>query len=220
VAYWLQGLAGYSHDVAPQKVVPSLAGLYVLWAPWNLRLVLTGLCLAAAVALTVVWWWRLRNIADVPFLAVAWLWLVWFLATPYVHIDDEVLLVIPVLALVGRNGDRLTQPLPVLALLLLFFAPLPSTWMVVMLAFPALLLALHAMSHPMATLRWALIAYGLLALSLVMSVLWLPVDGGSLKLLALAVCLFGAVPPELVPRPDQREVGIGLGSWAARLRAG
>jgi hypothetical protein len=60
--------------------------------------------LLVAVAATGVWWWkRGRNGANQP-LDIAWLWILWFLATPFAHFHDEVVLALPVLAMVGTDG--------------------------------------------------------------------------------------------------------------------
>jgi len=47
---------------------------------------------------------------------------VWFLATPFAHFPDEILLTIPILALLGRDGQHLGQAIPVFVIYLLFFS--------------------------------------------------------------------------------------------------
>ena len=106
---WLQALGGYSHGLAAQPDIASLSGLYVYWAPAPLRVTLEVLSLLAALGLT-LWWWRRAGSADAAPLSIsAWLFVVWFLATPFAHFHDEVLLLIPLLALLGTNGSDATR---------------------------------------------------------------------------------------------------------------
>ncbi|PZS04830.1 MAG: hypothetical protein DLM70_07370, partial [Chloroflexi bacterium] len=128
LAFWVTGLLSYSHDITIQHEMPSISGLYVMWAPPALRLTLMACQLGGAAALTAVWWWRRRNQTKVAAISVAWLWFVWFLASPYVHFGDEVLLAVPLLALLGREADRITHRLPVFALYMVFFSPLLIIW--------------------------------------------------------------------------------------------
>jgi hypothetical protein len=53
---------------------------------------------------------------------------VWFLAVPYTHFQDEVLLALPVFALLGRNGRRLGRPLAVAGLYSVILSPLLFVW--------------------------------------------------------------------------------------------
>jgi len=55
----------------------------------------------------------------VPLQKTGWLWFLWMLATPYAHFIDEIVLVIPVLALIGVNGRHVTRPTSVVVLYLL-----------------------------------------------------------------------------------------------------
>jgi hypothetical protein len=62
--------------------------------------------LGMAAAITACWWWRRRSADELPLLGFAWLSFVWFLAAPYAHFFDEVLLTVPLLILFGRDGHR------------------------------------------------------------------------------------------------------------------
>jgi hypothetical protein len=46
-----------------------------------------------------------------PFLAFGWVWFVWFLAAPYGHVHDEILLAAPIVGLMGRDAWRLPRRL-------------------------------------------------------------------------------------------------------------
>lgn len=118
---WVRGLTGYSRDIATSPSVSSLSGLYVRWAPSGARTALEVVALVAAMALTYVAWRRRAGDATVPALAISWLWLAWFLAAPYAHFFDEILLTVPVLAVLGRDGKHLGEAGPTLALYLTFF---------------------------------------------------------------------------------------------------
>lgn len=104
LSQWVVGLESYSKDMAIQPDVASLAGLYVAWAPAPVRALVGGLLLATALALTFAMWRHKRSRGPVSVMSVAWIWIMWFLATPYAHFADETLLVIPIIALLGQNG--------------------------------------------------------------------------------------------------------------------
>jgi hypothetical protein len=106
---WLGGLASWSHSTGSEPNLASLVGLYAGWASYPLRLFFTSLTLAFAVAVTARVWWTLRGAGEPSFLSVAWLWCVWFLAAPFAHFPDEILLAIPIVALVGRDASRLGE---------------------------------------------------------------------------------------------------------------
>jgi hypothetical protein len=141
---WVSGLLRYSRDMAIQPDVASLAGLYVRWAPTGVRLGVEALVLLAALALTALVWRLHRAKQMVPVAAVAWLWFVWFLATPYAHFFDEMLLTVAFLTLLGFNGRDLVRPMPALSLYLLFFSLLLISWTpyhAYLLALPLLVIA-------------------------------------------------------------------------------
>lgn len=125
---WVGGLLGYSRDIALEPDVASLAGLYVRWAPTPLHLGLESVILGIAFALTGLWWWKYRNLREMAVLAASWLWFVWFLATPYAHFFDEIVLTVPVLALLGPDGQNLSGRLPVWGLYLMFFSLFLLSW--------------------------------------------------------------------------------------------
>jgi Glycosyltransferase family 87 len=102
VGWWLQALGGYSQRLGVQPDIASLSGLYVYSASDRLRLLFAGISLLAAVVATAWWWVNRRERHTV--LGVAWLWIAWFLATPFAHFHDEVVLALPILAILGRDG--------------------------------------------------------------------------------------------------------------------
>src|SRR5206468_1405431 len=58
----------------------------------------------AVAAATLVWWWKHRTTPNAGILDIAWLWIAWFLAAPFAHFHDEVVLTLPVLAVLGRDA--------------------------------------------------------------------------------------------------------------------
>jgi hypothetical protein len=119
---WARGLFDWSHHVALEPNLSSLVGLYVNWAPSWLRLCLEGGSVFAALGLTCWWYLRVCQRGPVSLADTAWLWIVWFLAVPFAHYPDEILLTLPFLALLGRDGARVTRVLPALALYLTFLS--------------------------------------------------------------------------------------------------
>jgi hypothetical protein len=123
--WWLHSFTGYSSTIAIQGDLASLSGIYYRWSAPGLRFSLEAGTLAIAAVLTAWWWWRTRHRRPPPVVSVAWLWFVWFLATPYAHFYDQLLLTIPVLALLGRNGARLRSPLCAVTLYALLLCIVP-----------------------------------------------------------------------------------------------
>jgi hypothetical protein len=119
---WVAGMAGYSNAITTSPSVASLSGLYARWAPSGLRFALEAAATLTAVALTTYLWRAGAGKGQLEVLAVGWLWFAWFLAAPYAHFYDEILLTLPLLALLGRNGERLAEAGPTLALYLAFFS--------------------------------------------------------------------------------------------------
>lgn len=120
--HWPEGLLGYSRHINVSPDVASLAGLYVRLTPEIPRASLQLLCLTLASALTAYWGWQHRASRETPLLVLSWLWFIWFLATPYAHFYDEILLTVPILVLLGRDGFRVGWRLPSRALYLMFFS--------------------------------------------------------------------------------------------------
>lgn len=118
---WFQGLTSWSHDIGLQPNMASLAGLYAGWAPYRLQMILTAFILALASAMTIRTWKVQGQALALPSVS-AWLWVVWFLATPYAHFPDEILLTLPVLAMVGRDGRELGRKNALLAVYILFIS--------------------------------------------------------------------------------------------------
>jgi hypothetical protein len=186
---WIAGMIGYSHDIAGQTAIPSIAGLYVQWASPRARIGLTIALLVCACAITVLQWLRVRQKADVPFHSVAWLWFAWFLVTPYTHVTDEILLTIPILAILGRDAVRMREPLASFSLLALFFAPLPGEWSLFALGFPVLVLVLADWEDSWRSRLDIAAPSILLALSTISHRASIPLNGQCLALLAVTVCL-------------------------------
>lgn len=121
LGWWLGSFTNFATSVPDQGDIPTLAGLYVGWAPHILSVALVALSLTAAGALTVLALRRYRHAPEpLPVRSLAWLWLVWFLAAPYGHFADEVFLA-PVLLSVFRGAGSQER---VTAILLLYAAVL------------------------------------------------------------------------------------------------
>jgi hypothetical protein len=125
---WVGGLIRYSRDVTLEPDISSLAGLYVRNAPVDMRWGLGALALLSAAVLTVVMFRRLSGGPIQPELAAGWLWILWFLATPYAHFFDQILLTLPVLAFLGRDGFLVTRRDQVITLYLIFFSLVFIEW--------------------------------------------------------------------------------------------
>ena len=121
VGWWLQALTDYSQRLGVQPDIASLSGLYVYSAPDKLRIAFEAVSLVGVAAVTVVWWHRRRSQVS-SVLEVGWLWIAWFLATPFAHFHDEVVLTLPVLAIVGRDAAWLGRWPATLALYALLFS--------------------------------------------------------------------------------------------------
>jgi len=122
---WLTSLFGYSgytnaagvaHVDAIQSYLPSLSGMVLVLAPhsWN-KLVATAVMICGVGAML----WIIvdtRRHGRMPHAGVCALVAVWLLCTPYVHTNDDVLL-LPSLALAwGANATLQPRLLPLLAL--------------------------------------------------------------------------------------------------------
>jgi hypothetical protein len=124
VLWWVDALTGYSRQISVQPDIASLSGLYVYWSSDRLRIALELLSIAVAVAATVVWWLRRDGAGPVAPAEIAWLWVVWFLATPFAHFHDEVILAIPILAILGADARAATRRLPAIALYMMLLSVL------------------------------------------------------------------------------------------------
>jgi hypothetical protein len=89
---------------------------------------LEALTLAGAWVLTAVVWWRVRSRPAGPQPAAGWIWFVWLVATPYSHFVDEMLLVIPILILVGRDGENLARAIPLTVVALVMSSVFLFSW--------------------------------------------------------------------------------------------
>jgi Glycosyltransferase family 87 len=125
---WIRGLTQYSNDMSIQPDVISLNGLYLRWMTSGPRLALEAATLIAALAITAYYWQKRGRIAEKG-IWLAPLWLVWMLAAPYGHFFDEVILAIPVLAVLGKNGEFVSRRIPATVLYLLFCSLLVISWM-------------------------------------------------------------------------------------------
>jgi hypothetical protein len=128
LAMWFGGMLRYSRDVTQEPDISSLAGLYVRSAGSNLRLGLGGLGVLTAIVLTVIMLKRSRSFIQAPALAIGWLWLLWFLMSPYAHFFDQILLTLPILAFMGRDGNFVTRRNQAVCLYLLFFSLFLIQW--------------------------------------------------------------------------------------------
>lgn len=122
IPQWIHGLAGYSRDEATSPDVASFAGLYVRAIPHDVRLYAEVLVIFVALAVTLLAWHRHGRGREIPMAQVGWLWALWFLATPYAHFYDEVILAAPIIALLGQDGLHLDKKEPTIALYLVFFS--------------------------------------------------------------------------------------------------
>lgn len=122
LALWLNGLNSWSRGIDREPNIASLSGLYVTWTSRPVQLALALALLLFALALTARVWSANKNAGSVRMLAVGWLWGVWFLVAPFAHFPDEILLTVPILALLGRDGDNLRAPLAAASLYLAFLS--------------------------------------------------------------------------------------------------
>jgi hypothetical protein len=196
IVHWIQGLQGYSDSISSQIYVTSLAGTYFEWAPPLLRLFFAAAAVAAAGGLTAWWWRRSRGKLPLPVERVAWLWFGWFLATPYAHIDDELILAIPLIALLGRNGNRMADVVPAFAVFLMLFSVVRDpTWLAWELILGLGILALPDLQSGVRIPAWWKIGlFALLGMSVLPNWNAMRVDAESLELLGVAACaaLFAA----------------------------
>jgi Glycosyltransferase family 87 len=124
LTWWLHGLNSVSSMIGRQPNIAPLIGLYAGWAPTSVRVGLEMSVLAIACVLTFGWWRRMQNTPEVTLISVAWLWVVWFLALPYAHFPDEILLCLPVLALLGPDARNSHRWAPALVPYLMYFSAL------------------------------------------------------------------------------------------------
>ena len=117
IAAWLHTLFGYTgYADAIQNYMPSLSGmtLILLPQPWNrvgaLALMAIGCC---AMAVTVA---QVRRRGAAPWAGIGLLVATWLVFAPFAHTNDDVLLLLPLAVLWGRDGAQQTRPIPVLAL--------------------------------------------------------------------------------------------------------
>jgi len=116
---WVVGLSRYSRDIASQVEIAPLSGLYVGWTSPTVRTILEAASIAVALSLT-VWWWVRNDGEQTSFARTGWLWFAWFLATPYAHGNDVVLLTVPILVMLGRDACHIMRFPAAPAIYLLF----------------------------------------------------------------------------------------------------
>lgn len=130
--HWAHALVGYSHEIGVQPDIVSLAGLYVYTAGQMTRTLIQAAIITLALGVTATAWWKLRGVPrPVAFLVVSPLWVLWFLATPFAHFHDEVMLVFPVLALICAPQQYISRipPHTVVYLLLISVVLFPGNRM-------------------------------------------------------------------------------------------
>ena len=108
---WLAGLNSWSKGISKEPNIASLSGLYVGWAPRPAQLLIAGALVGAALLVTGLAAWSLRPVTAIPMRSVAWIWILWFLVSPFTHYPDVIVLTAPVLALFGPDGERVSTPL-------------------------------------------------------------------------------------------------------------
>jgi hypothetical protein len=124
---WLKSLGGFSQDIAGQPGIASLSGVYVGIVSSPVRAALEVITIGAALAVT-IWWWRKKLPVDGPQGAAVWLWPLWLLAVPYAHYPDEMILAVPVVAMLGIDGAWLGRRAPAFILYLLGFSLWLTPW--------------------------------------------------------------------------------------------
>lgn len=117
--WWLGSFLNFSRSMDLQPNLISLSGFYTAALPHLAELSIEITSVLVAGTITFVFWWRVRSRPTIPLEKTAWLWFLWLLATPYAHFVDEIVLVIPVLALIGADGRYLTRPISLAVLYLL-----------------------------------------------------------------------------------------------------
>jgi hypothetical protein len=118
LGWWLETLTGYAGRRNTLGDVAPLGGLYAHWLPAIPRTILELTTVCAACLVTALALRRTRG-APVRVETVAWLWFVWFLAAPFGHLHDEILLTIPVVALLRANAAHAVEPPKIAATALL-----------------------------------------------------------------------------------------------------
>jgi Glycosyltransferase family 87 len=119
---WIEGLLSWSGSIGLEPNLASVVGLYAGWAPKGVSVVLGIGAFCVAVTLTLYARKSTTASRPLPLGAVGWLWAVWFLAAPFAHFPDEILLTLPVLALMGRDAVRLGQRGTTIVAYALFFS--------------------------------------------------------------------------------------------------
>jgi hypothetical protein len=122
ISEWIGGLNNWSQGIAKEPNIASLSGLYVGWASRPAQLAIASVLLLMTMVLTGATWRRLGGRGYVSLVAVGWLWALWFLVSPFTHYPDVIVLTLPVLALLGRNGEWASTPLGVGVLYLSLFS--------------------------------------------------------------------------------------------------
>jgi Glycosyltransferase family 87 len=125
---WVGGMLRYSRDITQEPDISSLAGLYVRSLTADFRIGIGALAIVSACVLTAVMVRRLNRVQTRPEVAAGWLWLLWFLATPYAHFFDEILFTLPVLAFMGNNGELVSRRNQAIVLYMLFFSLIFIEW--------------------------------------------------------------------------------------------
>lgn len=161
IAVWLHsliGYTGYSHVAGVvnvdtlQNYLPSFSGmgLVLLPHPWN-RIVAVAVMLVgvAVMALVIA---RTRHLGTAPGAGLSTMAAIWLLVAPYVHTNDDVLLLPALVLACGHNGQRATRTLPLLSLwslstfTLAFLLPPPWSLLGTL---PPLLVAAAALTAPL-----------------------------------------------------------------------
>jgi hypothetical protein len=113
---WIGALLEFRRHATTYTDISSLGSVFSGFGSQALSGILQVAAIVLATVLTAAWWMHVRGEGEVPFRAVGWLWGVWMLVTPLLHFHDELVLAIPLLAVLGTNGKDLGR-WPVIAAL-------------------------------------------------------------------------------------------------------
>lgn len=136
VSHWIQGMNGFRHYTKVYSDIASLTAAFSGVGSEYVSTLLEAVAILGAGAMTAVCWYRTRGRHPLPVLDVAWLWALWMLVTPQLHFHDELVLAIPVFALVGPDAAYVTKWPAAAALYIAYFSilglafhPLGAQWL-------------------------------------------------------------------------------------------
>lgn len=101
--WWLQAFHSFTDTLRAQTMYASLNALYEPYLPARASMLLAIALLLAAAIVTLLALRRYWNEGPVSVRTIAWLWLLWFAASPYDHYYDYIFLAPVVLAFFPRT---------------------------------------------------------------------------------------------------------------------